>query len=115
MLASLVAVTLAVTPFADVEFGVGVMEKMADQMMHEAEKNAKSVKDAAQKEGVDVQAFIMTGRPADAIIETAKEKGADLIVVGSHGRTGLDRLLMGSVAERVIVLADSAVLVVKGK
>lgn len=99
----------------DIEFGVGVMEKVADQMMREAEKNAKTVKDAAQKEGVDVQAFIMTGRPADAIIETAKEKGADLIVVGSHGRTGLDRLLMGSVAERVIVLSGSAVLVVKGK
>jgi nucleotide-binding universal stress UspA family protein len=57
----------------------------------------------------------MTGRPADAIIETAKEQNADLIVVGSHGRTGLNKLLMGSVAERVIVLASCAVLVVKGK
>jgi nucleotide-binding universal stress UspA family protein len=99
----------------DVEFGVGQREKIADQVMHEAEKNAKAVKEAAQKEGVNVQAFVMTGRPADAIIEIAKEKGADLIVVGSHGRTGLDRLLMGSVAERVIVLSNSAVLVVKGK
>lgn len=99
----------------DVDFGVGQREKIADQVMREAEKNAKIVKDAAQKEGVSVHAYVMTGRPADAIIETAKDKGADLIVVGSHGRTGLDRLLMGSVAERVIVLANSAVLVVKGK
>ena len=98
---------------ADIEFGVGVMEKVSDQMMREAEKNTKAVKETAQKEGVDVQALVMTGRPANAIIETAKDKDADLIVVGSHGRTGLDRLLMGSVAERVIVLSDSAVLVVK--
>jgi nucleotide-binding universal stress UspA family protein len=83
--------------------------------MKEADKNAKSVKDAAQNAGVAVQAFVMSGKPSDAIIETAKEKSADLIVLGSHGRTGLEKLLMGSVAERVIVLASSAVLVVKGK
>lgn len=99
----------------DVDFGMGQREKIADQVMRDAEKNAKTVKEAAQKEGVETKAFVMTGRPADAIIETAKETGADLIVVGSHGRTGLDRLLMGSIAERVIVLSDSAVLVVKGK
>jgi nucleotide-binding universal stress UspA family protein len=73
------------------------------------------VKDAAQKEGVTVQAFVMTGKPADAIIETAKDKSADLIIIGSHGRTGLEKLLMGSVAERVIVLSPCAVLIVKGK
>jgi nucleotide-binding universal stress UspA family protein len=61
-----------------------------------------------------VKAFVLSGKPADAIIETAKDKNADLIVVGSHGRTGLEKLLMGSVAERVIVLASCAVLVVKG-
>lgn len=99
----------------DVDFAVVQREKIADQVMHEAEKNARVVKDAAQKEGVSVQAFVMTGRPGDAIIETARDQSADLIVVGSHGRTGIDRLLMGSVAERVIVLASSAVLVVKGR
>jgi nucleotide-binding universal stress UspA family protein len=57
----------------------------------------------------------MSGRSADAIIEIARDKNADLVVLGSHGRTGLERLLMGSVAERVIVLASCAVLVVKGK
>jgi nucleotide-binding universal stress UspA family protein len=73
------------------------------------------VKEAAQKEGVAVKAFVLSGRPADAIIETAQEKNADLIVLGSHGRTGVERLLMGSVAERVIVLASCPVLVVKGR
>jgi len=100
---------------ADIDFATIEREKLADQEMHTAEKNARAVKEAAQKEGVDAQAFVMSGKPADAIIEIAKDQKADLVVVGSHGRTGLDRLLMGSVAERVIVLATCAVLAVKGK
>ncbi len=89
----------------DIDFAATQRELLADKEMQAAEKNAKAVKEAAQKEGVAVQAFVMTGKPADAVIETAKEKSADLIIVGSHGRTGIERLLMGSVAERVIVMA----------
>jgi len=98
----------------DIDFAAIQREKIADQDLQAAEKNAKAVKDAAQKSGVEAQAFVMSGKPAEAIIEIAKDKSADLIVVGSHGRTGLDRLLMGSVAERVIVMSSCAVLVVKG-
>lgn len=97
----------------DVDFAATQRELLAEKEMQVAEKNAKAVKEAAVKEGVAVQAFVMTGKPADAIIETAKEKGADLIIVGSHGRTGIERLLMGSVAERVIVMSSCAVLVAK--
>jgi nucleotide-binding universal stress UspA family protein len=99
----------------DVDFAAMQAEKLADQEMHAAEKNAKAVKDAAAKEGLEAKAFVMTGKPADAVMEIAKDEKADLVVVGSHGRTGLDKLLMGSVAERVIVLAPCAVLAVKGK
>ena len=99
----------------EIDFTAIQREKLADQDMQAAEKNARAVKDAAHKAGVDAQAFVMSGKPADAIIEIARDKSADLIVVGSHGRTGLDRLLMGSVAERVIVLSTCAVLAVKGK
>jgi nucleotide-binding universal stress UspA family protein len=99
----------------DIDFAALQREKLADQEMQSAEKNARTVKEAAQKAGVDAQAFVMSGKPADAIIEIAKDKSADLIIVGSHGRTGLDRLLMGSVTERVIVMSSCAVLAVKGK
>jgi uncharacterized protein len=88
---------------------------IAEAEMIEAEKNAKAVKEAAQKAGVAVEAFIMGGKPSDAIVQTAKEKNVDVIMLGSHGKTGIDKLLMGSVAERVIVLSSCAVLVVKGK
>ncbi len=97
----------------DIDFVMITRETVVEKEMQEAEKHAKMVKDAAQKEGVDASAFVMSGRPADAIVEAAKDRKADLIVVGSHGRSGLDKLLMGSVAERVIVMAPCAVLVVK--
>jgi nucleotide-binding universal stress UspA family protein len=97
----------------DADFAALQRDKLADQEMQSAEKNAKAVKEAAQKEGVAAQAFVLSGKPADAIIECAKDANADLITVGSHGRTGLDKLLMGSVTERVIVLSPCAVLVVK--
>ncbi len=99
----------------DLDFTMAHKELIADKEMHVAEKNVKAVKEAAEKEGVAVKAFVMSGRPADAIIEIARDRKADLIVLGSHGRTGLEKLLMGSVAERVIVLSSCAVLVVKGK
>ncbi|OGW46532.1 MAG: hypothetical protein A2078_06480 [Nitrospirae bacterium GWC2_57_9] len=97
----------------DIDFTVNQRELIAEKEMRNAEQNAKAVKEAAQKEGVTVKAFVMSGKPAEAVIQIAGEQKADLIVVGSHGRTGVERLLMGSVAERVIVLASCPVLVVK--
>lgn len=56
---------------------------------------------------------VAEGRPDEAIVKTAESLGADLIVVGSQGRTGLAKILLGSVAERVIGHAACPVLVVK--
>ena len=53
------------------------------------------------------------GRPADVVVETARDGQYDLIVVGSHGRTGIQRVLLGSVAEAVVRWADRPVLVVR--
>jgi nucleotide-binding universal stress UspA family protein len=52
-------------------------------------------------------------RPADAILSTARERGSDLIVMGSHGRRGLGRLLLGSQAAEVLSHASVPVLIVK--
>ncbi len=88
-------------------------ELIAEKELKEAEKNVKSVKELAEKEGVKVRGFVLTGRPYEAIIDTAKENSADIIVMGSYGRTDIERLLMGIVAERVIGFTECAVLVVK--
>jgi nucleotide-binding universal stress UspA family protein len=80
-------------------------------------KRAKAlVKDLAaqaQTQGLDLDPLTPGGRPEDAIVEVAAAKHTDLIIMGSHGRTGLKRLFLGSVAERVIGQAACPVLVVK--
>lgn len=56
---------------------------------------------------------VLDGMPVDAIVDYARENGVDLIVIGSHGRTGLPRLFLGSVAEGVIRNSYAPVLVVR--
>lgn len=61
-----------------------------------------------------VRMKILHGPPAATIVSYAREQGHDLIVVGSHGRTGLSRWVLGSVAERVVQRASCPVMVVHG-
>ncbi|MCL5023333.1 MAG: universal stress protein [Nitrospirae bacterium] len=86
---------------------------IAEKERKAAECAIKNVKEVAEKEGLNIEGLILEGRPYEAVVNSATEKKADLIVVGSHGRTGLEKLLMGSVTERIIVLSPCAVLVVK--
>src|SRR5205807_3538103 len=60
-----------------------------------------------------VERLFKEGDPAAEIAHTAQETCADLIVMGTHGRTGLERMLMGSVAEQVVRRAPCSVLVAK--
>jgi nucleotide-binding universal stress UspA family protein len=62
---------------------------------------------------IPVQHIFLEGDPASEIVRFARDANMDVIVMGTHGRTGLDRLLMGSVAERVMRDAPCSVLVVK--
>ena len=64
--------------------------------------------------GLQGETLIVHGVPFQSIIDPAKDKGADLIVMGTHGRTGLSHALMGSVAEKVMRLAPCPVLVTRG-
>jgi nucleotide-binding universal stress UspA family protein len=59
------------------------------------------------------EAEVATGSPAETIVRVAHMRGADLIVMGTHGRTGLPHVLLGSVAEKVVRLAPCPVLTVK--
>ncbi|MFV1967344.1 MAG: universal stress protein [Pirellulaceae bacterium] len=63
--------------------------------------------------GIPCEHFLITGDPATAIARFAEEQGVDFIVMGTHGRTGLSRLLMGSVAESVVGRAKCAVLTLR--
>lgn len=66
-------------------------------------------------EGSEIEAEVREGKAFVEIIKMAREESIDLIVMGSHGRTGLPHILIGSVAERVIRKAPCPVLIVKAK
>ena len=72
-----------------------------------------NVKKQAENAGVKAETFVAKTVVYEAIISLAKEQNGDMIVMGSHGRTGLKRLLMGSVTEKVISHAPYPVLVIK--
>lgn len=81
----------------------------------QAEDNLKKVNEQAAAAGISIETQAAVGKSYLKIIETAKQMNAGLIVIGCHGRTGLAKLLMGSVAERVIGLSPVAVLVACGE
>lgn len=86
---------------------------LEDRMIATAVKHAEEMKRLAVKAGLKVDAVVRTGEPYEVITGIAREKKADIIVMGSHGRTGITRLLMGSVTSRVIGHSRCPVLVVK--
>lgn len=67
----------------------------------------------AEKEGVKAASMVAKGRPFEQIVHLAKGLGMNLIVIGTYGRRGAERILIGSVAERVIEYANCPVLVVR--
>jgi uncharacterized protein len=73
----------------------------------------KRIEAFVSQEGIPVEGKVLSGKPAEAIMEIAKAKSVDLIIMGSHGRTGLNKILLGSVSDRVIGYANCPVLVVK--
>lgn len=63
---------------------------------------------------IDIERRLLEGTPADAIVDLAeREEGIDLIVMGTHGRTGVSRMLMGSVAEKIVRSAPCPVLTIR--
>ncbi|MEW6429797.1 MAG: universal stress protein [Thermodesulfobacteriota bacterium] len=86
--------------------------EMVDELIGKARVVAEEVAAAAAARGVAAEAIVREGEPYRAITDLAREIGADLLVMGSHGRKGLNRLLMGSVTGRTIGYASCPVLVV---
>lgn len=77
-----------------------------DKLEEEIEEGAKKLMETFCRQHIrdfdDFETFIAPGIPYDAIISKASEEGADLIIIGTHGRTGLDHVLFGSTAEKVV-------------
>ena len=81
----------------------------------EAQKQLDALVAKARKAGVRGQGFLVGGVPHEQITRAARSKRADLVVIGTHGRTGLAKFFLGSVAGRVVSIAPCPVLTVRGK
>jgi len=84
-------------------------KEAAQRVLDEQVKQA----DVEARDGVAIETMVKTGIAADLIPSLAKEIGADLIVMGTHGRTGLQHFVLGSIAERVVRTAPCPVLTVR--
>jgi nucleotide-binding universal stress UspA family protein len=80
----------------------------------QAEATLASVRDTVATGGLSVETALREGDAGREILEEAREWAADLVLMGSHGRTGLKRVLMGSVAQYVVSHAPCSVEVVRG-
>jgi nucleotide-binding universal stress UspA family protein len=80
-----------------------------------AQKRLNALVAKAKQAGVRAKALLLEGVPHERIVQTARSKKADLVVIGTHGRTGLAKLFLGSVASRVVTIAPRPVLTVRGK
>ncbi len=93
----------------DMEYAyVNMLRDNGDEILEE-------LRDEADKMGVRIRTVKREGIPADEIVKAAEEDDADLIVIGSFGQSALEKLLLGSVAEKVIRHAPCPVLVVRNK
>jgi len=81
----------------------------------QAQKQLDKLLAKARAAGVRARGLLLEGVPHDRIVRAAKSRRADLVVIGTHGRTGLARLFLGSVAGRVVAAASCPVLTVRGK
>ena len=88
-------------------------ERFLARMRSRAEKRLHALYHKHEDEGVQVDIIFREGKPHKEILKTAKEEGVDIIIMGSRGRTGMERALFGSVAEKVARLCTVPVLLIK--
>ncbi|WP_407066880.1 universal stress protein [Haloarcula sediminis] len=99
----------------DVEAGgLPVAEDWYDNAQDRATRIHTTATELAAEHDIALTTATVVGRPAPAILEYAADQGVDQIVMGSHGRTGIDRTLLGSVAETVTRRARIPVTIISG-
>ncbi len=82
-------------------------------LREEGDVAIKYIEYLAKKEGLHIEKLIVTGNPAEEILKLAEENSVDLIVMGTLGRSGIEKFLLGSVADKVIRNSTIPVLVVR--
>lgn len=88
-------------------------DETVEEAREAGEDAVGDIEDLGEKEDVPVKTAVLEGNAADAILDYADQVDIDMIVMGTHGRSGLDRFLVGSVAERVMRMSDVPVMTVR--
>ena len=89
--------------------------RVYEALKKDGEKAVSYVEGIGELEKVNVESILLEGHPATELVRYAEEEKMDIIVMGTVGRTGLDRLLLGSVAENVLKHSKIPVMVVREK
>ena len=93
--------------------GTAPSQQFFEEQLRHHQELVSLAEQKLQVGALKIEARVLRGDPREALLDTARTEGADLIVVGSHGRTGLAKLLLGSVASHVVTHASCSVMVVK--
>jgi nucleotide-binding universal stress UspA family protein len=91
----------------------GISAELVGELIDKARTKLEEIKKMAQDEKINAEFFLREGDPSNVIVDTARNRNSGMIIMGSHGRTGIKRLLMGAVTERVIGSAPCPVLVAR--
>jgi nucleotide-binding universal stress UspA family protein len=95
------------------ELGLALTSTVIDSLIHDNQAAIDRLAEEQPRRGLIAETMLRTGDARDVINQTAKEVGADLIVMGTHGRRGVSRALLGSVTETVVRTAPCPVLTVR--
>jgi nucleotide-binding universal stress UspA family protein len=108
------AVRTPVTAYAEVYApAVPYPTELVEEVTRHHEELCMRAEDELRRAGFQTTAKVVPGDPREALVDTVKAVNADLLVVGSHGRTGIPKFLLGSVASHVVAHAPCNVLVIK--
>ncbi|MCX6676527.1 MAG: universal stress protein [Methanothrix sp.] len=92
----------------------GLKDKILELMQEEGQQATQFVEDQAQMMKVPCDKIIAQGNPSEELLRIARERGMDLLIMGNLGRTRMEKFLLGSVAEKVVLRSAIPVLLIKG-
>jgi nucleotide-binding universal stress UspA family protein len=93
----------------------GLKEKILQLMQEEGQQATQFIEDQASIMKVPCQKILAQGSPSEELLKISHEQGIDLLIIGSMGRTSMEKILLGSVAEKVVLQSSIPVLLVKGE